>query len=102
MTYILSVRHRRGMVFLFLILLAFVTAWVLGGILSRKLWRGGRRWHPVWRLLAATSVSALWLAPSFLFLGPAILPFPAWGAIVIQPELFSGSPPTHFTEVPMG
>ncbi len=83
-----------------IILLAFVAAWVLGAFLSRKLWRRGRHWSPARRSLAASSLAALFFAPSLLVLGPAILPFPFLGVIVVGYALFGGVGPALFIVVP--
>jgi|SRR6185369_3648674 len=74
-----------------IIFVAFVAAWVLGGVVSGSVWRYGKRWRPPWRVLAASSVAAVFFAPS-LFVGHGgVAPFPFLGMLIFEPEMFLSS-----------
>lgn len=62
------------------LVLAFIVAWILGAVLSGMLWRLGAQWKFHWRVLSATTVAAIFFAPS-LIVGHGAAPFPLLGTL---------------------
>lgn len=74
---------------------AFVGAWILGAVLSGKVWRYGKNWRPICRVITTTTVAAVFFSPSAV-VAHGILPFPLLGALIWQPkaivEMFLSEP----------